>query len=475
MIDHRTDDDRCPGISAHGLDMLRFLREHPNAPRYTAQSGHRLTPDRLAQVHAFDAELRAGPHGWSHGETPRWLLDFVAMCYRDVPFYRAYGAQPRSFLDIPTCERADLSREPWNFVPDSLSLDGLMVHRTSGTSGHPVTIISHPVAGASYLPLLRIALAAYGVTLSASRGRVAYLLVGWQRKSFTYPSVVPEMDDAGTAKLNLHPDDWNDPDDRAKFLDACDPEFYTGDPLAFAELAKLPLRTRPKALISTAMMLLPGLRRSLEERFGCPVIDLYAMNEAGPIAFEQTGRYTLLQPRLYVEILGAAGVDAEGAVGLPAGGFLPPARRCAGLENLRLPGVRGEVVLTGGLNPFLPLLRYRTSDHASMFFQGSQPVLVGLEGRQPTTFRTTAGEIINNLDVTSNLKPFALPQFSLHQAADGALTLRVRAAADTAQARSGVRAALLALFGPAQRLAIEVADEPGDATGKVMQYTSDMN
>ncbi len=32
------------------------------------------------------------------------------------------------------------------------------------------------------------------------------------------------------------------------------------------------------------MALLPGLRRRLEERFACPVADLYSMNEAGPVA-----------------------------------------------------------------------------------------------------------------------------------------------------------------------------------------------
>lgn len=457
MIDHRTDEDRYPNVSAHGQAMLRFLREHPHAPRYTAQSGHRLTPDRLERVRAFDAELRAGPHGWSHGELPPWLPDFVAMCYRDVPFYRVYGAQPASFFDVPSCERADLSREPWSFVPDSASLEGLMVHRTSGTSGHPLTVISHPVAGACYLPLLRVALAAHGITLTAGRGRVAYLLIGWQRKSFTYVSVVPEMDDAGTAKLNLHPDDWYDPGDRARFLDACDPEFYTGDPLAFAELARLPLRTRPRALVSTAMTLLPGLRRSLEEHFGCPVIDLYSMNEAGPIAFAQHGSYTLLQPRLYVEILA------------------PDRAVC-------LPGVRGEVALTGGLNPFLPLLRYRTNDYASLLYQGSQPLLAGLEGRPPAVFRTTSGEVINSLDVTAVLKPFALPQFALHQSAAGALTLRLPAAvADPAPAGTwsddvvGVRAALLALFGPSQSIAIEPLNSTNSPSAdKVIQYTSDI-
>ena len=100
--------------------MLRFLREHPHAPRYTAQSGHRLTPDRLARVRAFDAELRAGPHGWAHAELPPWLHDFVAMCYRDVPFYRAYGAQPASFFDVPPCERSDLKQLAGNLSANRL-------------------------------------------------------------------------------------------------------------------------------------------------------------------------------------------------------------------------------------------------------------------------------------------------------------------------------------------------------------------
>jgi len=32
------------------------------------------------------------------------------------------------------------------------------------------------------------------------------------------------------------------------------------------------------------MTLLPGLRQRLERRFGCPVLDIYSMNEAGPVA-----------------------------------------------------------------------------------------------------------------------------------------------------------------------------------------------
>ncbi len=442
MSESVTDEQRYPLLTEHGRRMLQWLREHPHAPRYTARCGNRLSAEGLRRVRAFEAELHASAKGWKHGSVPAWLADFVDMCCRDVPFYRRYGARPTDFFSIPTTGRADLSREVWAFVPDSQPLDDLIVNTTSGTTGHPLIIPSHPVVGACYLPLLRIALAAHGITLHSRRGQVSCLLVGYQRQAYTYASVTPDLDDSGYAKLNLHPDDWRDPADRVRFLDACNAEIYTGDPIAFAELARLPLQTRPRALISTAMTLLPGLRQSLAVRFGCPVIDLYSMNESGPIAFADDEGHVILQHRLYVEIL-----DEDGAT-------------CP-------PGVRGEVTLSGGFNPFVPLLRYRTGDYASLKFRGMQPVLIGLEGRPPTIFRSVDGLLLNSLDVTYVLKPFALPQFTLHQAADGALWLRVRGApVDQTQ----LREALLALFGQGQRLTIEMVDSLGD---KVIQYISE--
>ena len=254
------------------------------------------------------------------------------------------------------------------------------------------------------------------------------------------------MDESGLAKINLHPDDWRAPEDRAKYLDALAPEVYTGDPISFAELARLPLQTKPRALISTSMSLLPGLRRDLEQRFGCPVLDVYSMNEAGPVAVADpaAGGHVLLQHCMYVEIL-----DAQGRA-------LPP-------------GERGEVTLTGGFNFCLPLLRYRTGDYAALQFTGPEPVLVGLEGRPPTRFRTMAGEAINNIEVTRVLQPFAIPQYTLHQDRDG--SLRLVLARPGPQAES-IRQTLLELFGAGQRLQIETVD---GFEGKVVQYTSDLS
>jgi phenylacetate-CoA ligase len=134
------------------------------------------------------------------------------------------------------------------------------------------------------------------------------------------------------------------------------------------------------------------------------------------------------------------------------------------------PGVRGEIVVSGGFNPFLPLLRYRTGDWASLDYSiAGQLVLVGLEGRAPVVFRGNDGRLINNIDVTSALKPLALPEYSLHQFADGGFRLRVPNALPEA---GTARDVLLALFGPGTSVEIETFI-PGEA-GKSVQYSSDL-
>ncbi|HLF03199.1 MAG TPA: AMP-binding protein, partial [Anaerolineales bacterium] len=448
--------DRFPLITESGARLLLRLEEHVHAPRFTHPGVDHLTPRGLERARKFAEELQTPP-AWKHGEAPDWLTQFVAHCYRDVPIYRRHGPPPRAlsggvaivegFFDIPTTDRSDLNREPWSFVPDSQSLGNLIIYNTSGTTGHPLSILTHPDTLAFYIPLLQAAVAAHGIRFDGGPDRVAIALVCYQKKTYTYVAVSAVLDQAGFVKINLNPDDWRDPADWGKFLDDLNPEIYTGDPISFTELMQLSLAARPKALVSTAMTLTGGLRESLEAHFGCPVIDVYSMNESGPIAVTPPHSHTptllhLLQPRLYVEILESDGRPA-------------------------LPGARGEITLTGGFNPFLPLLRYRTGDYAALEFREGRPVLIGLEGRPPVVFRAVDGRPINNVDVSNALRPFAIAQFNLHQFADGSLRLRLRGAAveeDT------IRDAVLSLFGKSQALTIE----PMVTEEKSIQYTSDV-
>ncbi|MCC7358313.1 MAG: AMP-binding protein [Anaerolineales bacterium] len=436
---------RFPLLTAAGLARLRRLQEHPHAPRYNHQGVDRLSAAGLARVRAFEAALGSAVRGWRPGEPPAWLDDFVDFCFREVPAYRAYGPRPPRLEDIPTSEREELSRAPWEFVPDSAPLAGLTVFQTSGVTGHPLNILTHPETLAHYLPLLRAALARHGVALEDAGDEAddytALAVVSDQATTYTYAATSSYLHGAGLIKLNLRATDWRDPDDRARFLDDCRPAVISGDPVALATLADLPLAWRPRALVSTSMALLPGLAARLRERFGCPVIDIYSMNETGPIAARGPvgDGWEVLSHRLYVEIL-----DDDGAP-------------CP-------PGTRGEVVVSGGFNPYLPLLRYRTGDQAVLdLSRPGQAVLRDLEGRSPVVFHAADGRRVNNIDVTAALKPLALAQFALHQAADGGLRLRVRGAVDEA----ALRTALAGVFGTD----VTLITEPLDADDKVRQYS----
>ncbi|WP_447765121.1 AMP-binding protein [Sphingopyxis panaciterrae] len=439
-----TDADRYPTLSEAGRAMLTRMTEHPAAPTYRNRSGNRLLPEDLPALAAFEAETLSAPIGWRPGEPPEWIAPFLAETYAEVPHLRARGAAPRTLADVPTLSRRDLARDIAAFVPDSVPIDRLINFRTTGTTGHPLLIASHPVVAARYLSFHKRALARFGIGLRAGAGDVGVVLLGHQERCFTYVSVVPAMGEAGLAKINLHPADWRDPDDRARYLDALAPEVVAGDPISFAALLDLPVTMRPRAMLSVAMMLTDGLRDRLEARFGCPVLDLYSMNEVGPIAVadRDSGARVLLQPRLYVEI-----VD-------DAGRALPP-------------GARGEVCVTGGFNFCLPLVRYRTGDTAELGEMGNAPVLKNFSGRRAVRFRTARGSWVNNIDISHALTALSAAQFAVHQDAAGAFILALSgdATADAPMAE----AALRQLLGD---VPIAIAEITSD--DKVLQYTSDL-
>jgi phenylacetate-CoA ligase len=443
-MDHElTDAERHPTLTQHGRRMLERLYQHPHAPVFRNRAGSRLTYDDVLRVRAFAHEVSAEALYWRQDEKPGWLRGFVEQTWREVPAYRMRGALPALLENMPTTSRADLAHDITHYVPDGVALQRLINFRTSGTSGHPLVIPSLPAVAASYLPLHQHALRRFGIELQAGQGDVGVVLLGHQRQCFTYASVAPLLNEAGYIKLNLHPADWRDPADRARYLDDLKPEIFSGDPLSFTALLELPLTHQPRALVSTAMTLTPALRGQLEARFACPVLDVYSLTEAGPIAVYDARHdgHVLLQPRLYVEIL-----DGR-------------QRPCA-------PGEIGEITLTGGFNDCLPLLRYRTGDHAALACVDGEWVLHGLQGRAPVRFRAGDGTWVNSIDVSHALQRVPLSQYRLHQRADGSLLFRY-AAGDTLE--QAVAPALQCLLGTD----ISIVRTAFDG-GKVVQYSSEL-
>lgn len=436
-----SDAERFPALPPERLDVLRRLREHPFAPRYTFACGDRLTSEGLDAVRRFETALFAPRRYWRHGEVPEWLAELVAHCVDQVPFYRQRGSGV-DFHALPPIERGDLARAPWAFVPDDAPVLDLLTYSTSGTTGPAMAVLSSPVAAACYLPTLRFALARHGVSLVGNPDGVAVALVCAQQSTLTYASAITYLDGAGFVKVNLAPAEWRHPDDPVRFLDDLAPEVLTGDPYAFERLAELPIRHRPKALVSSATALSAGLRTALQDRFGCPVIDVYSMTECRMIAVATDAGHEVVPHRLYVEIMG------------PDGTALPP-------------GERGEVVVSGGFNPYLPLLRYRTGDFASLLPTEDRMILKNLEGRAPVRLQDGGGAPVNTIDVYRALSPFALPGFHCHQNADRSVVVTVHGGRIDGD---GVKTALHSVF-PGVPITVRFCDTVPE-NGKTQAFSS---
>jgi phenylacetate-CoA ligase len=319
---------------------------------------------------------------------------------------------------VPTTDRHDLLSHAEKHVPDDADLSDMIVYHTSGSRGPAATVPMTPEFSALDLPVLQYVLSSLGVPLHGGASRVSLVNVYHQPVAYQFASVSSYLDGAGVVKLNLHESGWNSPADRVSFLDSCAPELYTGNPISLAALADLPLTTRPAAILSGAMALGSGLRSRLAARFGCPVVDLYGVTEAGLIAWRQDdGPPRLLPRRLHVEILSPSGAP------------------CA-------PGERGEITVTCGENPLLPLLRYRTGDHATLSIVDGIPVLVGLEGRDPVRYRAFDGTWVNSIELTHVLSPLGLVAWQLHQDSGGAVTVEVHGQPDLESVESAVRSLL---------------------------------
>ena len=435
-----------PVLSPAGRDTVRRLVNHPNAPLYREVCGHRLTRPgvwlaRWRQWQVMHAEVP-----WSVDATapPPWADEWLHQLARTVPAARGLAGRP--WADLPLVSRADLSYALHLHTPANLPRDRLLWLATRGTTGHPLNVPSLPGVVAGEQAYRRRALRHFGVEPRAGAGQVGMML--FQKQGALQASVNPLQGACGIAKLNLDPEGWHSPDDRALYIDAMAPELVSGDPVSLAELAGLGLKHRPRAILSTSMALHEGVRRELEWRFRCPVLDVYGMNESGPIGVfdPKVEGFVLLQPRLHVEIVDAAGRP------LPYGQF-------------------GEIVLSGGFNPCLPLLRYRTGDHALLALSPRGPVLRSLIGRGWVRYRAPGGRWLDSSALGQALAPFPLVRFTLHQQADGQLVLRAASMEPLANLAPRLREAIEASFGETLPLTIEplVADDD-----KLRQFTSDL-
>jgi len=202
--------------------------------------------------------------------------------------------------------------------------------------------------------------------------------------------------------------DWKTPESPDIFITDMNPVIFSGDPYSFVSAMKNDIKHKPKMLLSTALSLNKNLRADLKNFYKCPIIDIYSSNETGPIAYscpENPENYHILPNDIYIEI-----IDKNGWI-LPEGEI-------------------GEIVFTGGRNPFLPLLRYKTGDSASLDFSEcscgeKSPKLTGFSGRQLVIFEDENRNPVNTIDVSRILRGYPVYSHQVVQKKDLSVELNI--------------------------------------------------
>ncbi|MBO3084467.1 AMP-binding protein [Cellulomonas fengjieae] len=392
-----TDAERWPTLDEAGLAPLVALRHHPDAPPWVHATGDRLT--------AADEPALAAARPADAG----WIADLVARAHASVPAYRRAARAGRSgpttpLAELPTVTRHQLVDDLAAYVPVDVPLDRVLEGTSSGSTGAALRIPLHPASVAADLVLLQRLVAEAGAVWEPDPARLGLANVVDQRAAFTYASVMtafrrqPGAPAPLMARVNLS--GWPDAASRDRFLTDLDPQVLSTSTLPLLRLLELDLALHPVAVVNGATHLPAAVRAAALARWGCPVLDLYGLRETGPVAVSAGGDGHVVVPRrVHVEILDATGAPVPD-------------------------GTRGEVVVTVDENPYLPLLRYRTGDHAALVRDARGTVLVGLEGRAPVLFRAADGTARPSVDASQVLQAHGLAAYHLHQDADGSVHLR---------------------------------------------------
>jgi len=381
-----TDDQRWPALTPSARARLDDALTGPFAPPWNHRTGHRL--DETAVGRARHPLPTAG-----------WLDEHLATV-RALPAYRRVPGPLDRLEDFPLVTREDLVADIGGFVPRGADLSGMVHGTSSGATGHALWIPDHVEEVARTFWLVVELVRAQGVDWRPDEQRMALAYVVNQRQAYTYASSVPGFGGATMARVNLGMEGWSGRDD---YLERADPQVISGSPVSLAALLDPELRRRlhPLAIVSGATHLSAALRDDLSAAFGCPVLDIYGLHETRPIGVSvDGGPFVVLDRRVHVEVLDRSGEPV-------------------------VPGERGEIVVTAGENPLLPLARYRTGDFGRLVEVDGRAAIADLEGREDTLFRSPEGRPVPTVDLTQQLQAAGARAWSVVQEADGKVAVRM--------------------------------------------------
>lgn len=420
---------------------------------YSRQNGERKFGGKFEECLA-DLERTQ----WYSNEMLRILQDeklcrLIWLADRFVPFYRESfqdaGVSPSSFQG-----RHDLSRMP---IIDKTIVQSrnsefrsarymdpakVLAGHTSGTTGKPLDVF----VDRAYLRLEK-------AFLWLQRGWCG-VRVGDRSAQFTGQPVisprrkrppfwVEDRSENRTVFSLQHMSRENMPA-FAEHLVRINPVQIVGYPTAIYLMA-LHLRdagiesVRPRGVFTASETLLPHQRKTMEEAFGCRVMDLYGLTEyCGMVMQCDEGNYHVQEEYGVLEILGEDGREVQ-------------------------PGSIGEIVCTGLNNMAMPFIRYRTGDMAvpkrgACACGRGGALLERISGRLEDIVVTPDGRFLSRLDFIFKEIP-CVQEAQIIQETKEHLRVRIVARDGFSDVdRNQVTADLKARAGDDMRVDIEIVD-----------------
>lgn len=340
------------------MDRLSLYHKLPYPLKSLAASlhGYRLRSQRYGKDAEHLIEEALDRERWSWKEWQSWqqalLGEMLDLAAKHVPYYRAYWDERRRQGDRaswvylenwPVLKKDPLRRFPKAFVAEGADFRSLIEEHTSGTTGTPLTLWRNLETERQWYALYEARVRRWNGFSYHDRwailGAQPVIAVTQRHPPFwvwngglnqLYLSAIH----VGEAFISAY----------VEALWKYRVRYILGYPFALALLVRLAEKAglvlpRLEAVITNSEILLPEVRRTLSHSFKCRVVDTYGMSETVAAASEcQFGRMHIWPDAGIVEILR----DEED-------------RSVGELEP-------GRLILTGLLNPVMPLIRYEIGD-----------------------------------------------------------------------------------------------------------------
>ena len=446
---------RIPLFKPEWMQTINSMREHQDAPKWNIEIGDRLTEDDFQFVKEFDEKLNNNRNGFDR-YPPVEIIEWIREKRENTLYFKEILQNinlEKDFYKIPTLTRSDLSNNLHKIVPLNENLDRLIVNPTTGTTGFPIKAPSHPKTQGCYDPLIQFCLKRYGIIEEYDYNKIAAIQVCFQNDTIVYNTVHSYLNGAGFAKVNLKMSDWRDVESAKRYISDMSPVFISGVPISFIEYLNQKIDYKPRAFLSSALQLSRQLKFEIEERYNCPIIDFYSLNETGPIAFslpENTDFFQILPNDIYIEVVEQNGKPMND-------------------------GEFGEICITGGRNPYFPMIRYRTGDTGAIYYKHNykdkMPLLKLADTRMPVIFKKKNGEMINCIDIGRILRKYPIYQYQCIQNKNCSLILNINAK-NLNLYKEELREDIENLFD--NEIDLKVDDNFVTKNGKIITYVSEL-